>query len=227
MAPSISTSNWKHISKDYIKETIRFIIVRHPFERLVSAFRDKIERWNDKNERQYGNKFGRYIVELYRDEYIAKFGRESLNESNNLGAILPLNSGSRTEKLPTFWEFVQWFTNHQGSNQDEHWIPIIDYCSVCALKYDYILKFEDYKEENLEFLQQADLLKYFPNKNILTQKVNENRPGKLTSLEITKLYFDVLSNEDVEKLYKIYESDFKLFGYTFQFRNLTFPRIYI
>ena len=53
---------------------------------------------------------------------------------------------------------------------------------------------------------------------------NKNKPSEMTEEELTKLYFKQLDMEDIEKLYEIYEMDFKLFGYSFQYKNMTFPR---
>ena len=41
------------------------LIVRHPFERIVSAFREKIERTHGTN-RWYINKYSKYIIQRYR-----------------------------------------------------------------------------------------------------------------------------------------------------------------
>ena len=43
------------------------------------------------------------------------------------------------------------------------------------------------------------------------------------SANITAKYFEQLSNEDIYKLYFIYEDDFNFFGYDFSFRNITLP----
>ena len=41
-----------------------FMVVRHPFERLVSAYRDKLER-NNLEEPFYYNRLGKYFVQKY------------------------------------------------------------------------------------------------------------------------------------------------------------------
>ena len=43
---------------------------------------------------------------------------------------------------------------------------------------------------------------------------------KLTGEELLFKYFDLLDDDEILSLYKIYENDFKMFGYTFQFRGL-------
>ena len=153
--------------------TTRFIIVRHPFDRLVSAFTDKIERNNLANKKLYYNLYGKEIVRLYRKEFLSKFGSDSLSQAKNYGAILPVTKGERTPELPTFWEFIQWFLRNKKSHANEHWTPMVDYCSVCALNYNYILKFEDFAEDNLEFTRSANLIQYLP-KIDFHQQVNQN-----------------------------------------------------
>ena len=38
-------------------------------------------------------------------------------------------------------------------------------------------------------------------------------------MELTRKYFEVLDDEDIEKLYFIYETDFQMFGYSFELRG--------
>ena len=44
----------------------------------------------------------------------------------------------------------------------------------------------------------------------------------ITSGEVVAAYFDLLSNEEIKKLYKSYENDFLLFNYQFEFREMKF-----
>ena len=46
----------------------------------------------------------------------------------------------------------------------------------------------------------------------------------MTAEEIAALYFEQLDEEDARNLYRIYEYDFLLFGYSFAFEGKTFPQ---
>ena len=51
----------------------------------------------------------------------------------------------------------------------------------------------------------------------------ENRNDRgLTKDEIVNTYFELLDDDEVAKLYEVYKDDFKVFGYTFEFRGVTF-----
>ena len=51
-----------------------------------------------------------------------------------------------------------------------------------------------------------------------------NHPSHTTAeyLDLTKKYFEILSDEEITKLYHIYQNDFIMFNYTFTFRNKTY-----
>ena len=69
------------------------MIVRHPFDRLVSAFRDKLERikTNQNMETHYYYKlYGKDIVKTYRARAIENFGKEFFGPENNFGAPMPV-----------------------------------------------------------------------------------------------------------------------------------------
>ena len=39
--------------------------------------------------------------------------------------------------------------------------------------------------------------------------------GGVNNTELTRTYFELLSDEAVDKLFEIYETDFQMFGYSF------------
>jgi hypothetical protein len=45
-------------------------------------------------------------------------------------------------------------------------------------------------------------------------------PVGLKKEEVVAKYFDMLDDDDIMALYNIYQDDFKMFGYQFQFRGL-------
>ena len=80
------------------------MVVRHPFDRMVSAYRDKLERNNAWFQKLYGQPF----VSKYRQQAVKILGIDFFNETNNFGAVMNVpNNGRRSSNLPSFWEFAQ------------------------------------------------------------------------------------------------------------------------
>ena len=226
----LTRKSWKYwVTSLELKhqKPVKFIVVRNPFDRLVSAFRDRIERvcpqeiWGNYH---FHNKES---VNKYRPAFLSKFGPDALSKAKNYGAIVPVSKTCvRKAEMPTFWEFAQWLINDwRNTYADLHIVPIVNWCAICSMDYDYIIKQENFDFESIEFLRQTDLLQYISNQSILESKhkIQINRPEDLTSRDITIKYMSVLSNEDILALYKAYELDFKLFDYSFTVGNLTVP----
>ncbi|XP_072763609.1 carbohydrate sulfotransferase 14 isoform X2 [Anoplolepis gracilipes] len=116
-----------------ISKTKRFLIVRHPLERLLSAYRDKLEHIQGRE--YYYRRFGRRIALKYRQ---------------------PGDNVTRLE--PTFAEFLRFIVNEKYF--DEHWAPYYRTCEPCALHYDYILKVETLDRDQNFLIQDAKLSDY-------------------------------------------------------------------
>ena len=200
-----------------------FIVVRHPFDRLVSAFRDKLER--NLEDPYYYDNFGRHFVDKYRTQAIKELGIEYFDEGNNFGTPMKvLNNRRPNADLPSFWEFVQAIIDRY--RMDEHWVPIYQFCSICnptAMKgFRYILKFEQLETEEMMFLNHV---KWSVHGQQL-RKLNANHPDDLPAEKLTQLYFSILSKEQIFNLYQVYELDFLLFNYTFTIEDIHLPSSY-
>ena len=211
-----------YISKLRTKNNITgFILVRHPFERLVSAYRDKLER-KSLTDRFYYEKYGKYFVARYRRKAIEVLGAKYFTEQNNFGTPIKVPDNRRPNAdLSSFWEFAQAVIDRYKMNK--HWIPINEYCSICnpiTLKaFHYILKFEELKKEEEQFL-----IHFHWNTRInKPSKLNVNLPRDLSSKELTQLYFSSLTQEKMIELYNVYALDFLLFNYTFHTGDLDLP----
>ncbi len=92
---------------------------------------------------------------------------------------------------------------------DEHWTPQTHYCSMCAIKYDYIIKFENLETE----------MPFFWERHNLTGKVSSDHWENAEHTQdensaLLRAYFSLLNNEDIEWLESFYKHDFNLLDYS-------------
>lgn len=188
-----------------VMHTTKFMIVRHPFERIVSAYRDKLENIN------IGQKDGvQYFYEKYGKKIVSKYRKS--------------NNGTRRFKLPhlddrpdipppegiepTFDEFVQYLIDTDlVQHSDDHWMPYYLFCTPCYINYDVIAKFETLERDQMYILKKLGLeQKIAPKWKHLTK-------GKKTA-DIARKYMKSISRDKILKLAKKYEVDFEMYGYT-------------
>ena len=51
---------------------------------------------------------------------------------------------------------------------------------------------------------------------------NKDKDGlEIDKVNLINKYFSILDDDEILELYKIYENDFKMFGYNFKFRGLS------
>ena len=123
-------------------------------------------------------------------------------------------------KFPTFWEFVQFVIESSKINAfDPHWKPQANLCSICSVNYDLIGQFENFDEEATFIFNELNILDKMSDENL---KLPANQTN--VSKEKTQIYFSMISDEDIMKMYNIYKLDFDLFGYTFKIRNISIDK---
>lgn len=115
--PSIQELN------EALENSLSFIIVREPFERLLSAYRNKFEE----GKNTYYKLIGDSIVKRFREH-------KTENESN---------------VAPTFKEFLQFIVQSYKDKKrlDEHWSPYWKFCTTCSINYTLIMKFETFQRD--------------------------------------------------------------------------------
>nr|XP_045581802.1 carbohydrate sulfotransferase 11-like [Procambarus clarkii] len=182
--PKMSSSKMKRA----FKKSFKLLVVRHPFERILSAYRDKLENYQRDlmfRDGYYHTMYGKSIVRVYRSE-----ADRSL--------------ANRTE--PTWREFVRYLINSPSSKFDEHWKPIYSLCSPCVVKYNVIAKMETFSEDTQYVINQLGL-----EDRLHVEWIHRTADTRTSDIAIT--YFSQLTLNQIDQLYAKYRLDFELFGY--------------
>ncbi|XP_023408341.2 carbohydrate sulfotransferase 10 isoform X2 [Loxodonta africana] len=184
--PRLSSFSDTEIQKR-LKTYFKFFIVRDPFERLISAFKDKFVH-NPRFEPWYRHEIAPGIIRKYRR--------------------------NRTETRGIqFEDFVRYLgdPNHrwldlQFGDHIIHWVTFVQLCAPCEITYSVIGHHETLEDDAPYILKEAgiDHLVSYP-----------TIPPGITVYNRTKVehYFLGISKRDIRRLYARFEGDFKLFGY--------------
>ncbi|XP_047498161.1 carbohydrate sulfotransferase 13-like isoform X2 [Penaeus chinensis] len=165
----------------------KFLFVRHPFDRVLSAFKDKLESTDKTSVYDFHKEIGAKIQKKYRTEGASPEGHNT-----------------------TFSEFIR-FISEPGhgtfEQRNEHWLSIHEMCNPCAIKYDFVGKYENLKEDAnyvLDWMGVKDLVKAFP---------ASDRP--FFARRYDPKYFSQLSHSDKMAFFTKYLADFVAFSYDF------------
>ncbi|XP_043284254.1 carbohydrate sulfotransferase 11-like [Venturia canescens] len=171
----------------YLNDSVSFLIVRHPFERLLSAYRDKLEQ---SLPHTFHSKLGTHIVSQYRRKDPKKGIRQG-------------------PRYPHFEEFVRWLLCEwrAGYELDMHWTPVVNFCTPCQVRFDVIAKFETLHDDQNYLIKQAHV------GHIIKPEWKNPTRGVQTK-DVIKNYFAQLTKSQIADLYEMFRYDFVLFGYS-------------
>nr|XP_039251199.1 uncharacterized protein LOC120328736 [Styela clava] len=172
--------------------SFRLILTRHPFARFISG-------WHQK----FHNTDNYYWRQLYKKFRNLKLYTKKLDKTH----------------VMAFEDFATYAADNPKvmKTLDGHFIPISTLCKPCSLDFVYILKAEsaDVDEPWLKRrlgMEDINVLRHGigPGGSV----INENPRTNI------KKYISTLRPNVIAKLYEIYEQDFTIFGYTFNFTTL-------
>ncbi|XP_031843826.2 carbohydrate sulfotransferase 11 [Nomia melanderi] len=166
----------------------KLIVVRHPMERLLSAYRNKLEAKHEKSSMYFQSRFGRKIIKRYRQNAT----EHSLKNGDDV----------------TFPEFVEFVTDDSSNEtRNEHWNPIYELCQPCLVNYNLVSKYESLVEDATEVLERMGVESVnFPGKPANSEP---------TSKKLEK-YYSTLTYKQLRKLADLYKLDLKLFDYSLE-----------
>lgn len=165
------------------------MFVRDPFVRLISAYRNKFEQENE-------DFYKRFAVIMLK-----KYSNYSDPPASVVDAFA---AGIR----PSFSNFVRYLLDPNTEKEmpfNEHWRQIYRLCHPCQINYDFVGKLETLDEdaEHLLRLLRVDNVVDFPQSH-----------RNLTVSSWEQDWFASIPLESRKELYRLYEADFKLFGYS-------------
>lgn len=179
----------RHLMALKLQHYTKFLFVRDPFVRLISAFR---------------NKFGRPNEDFYR-----QFGSVMLRRYGNVSGSLPETAAEAFAAgiKPTFQQFITYLLDPETEKEsifNEHWRQVYRLCHPCQVKYDFIGRLETLETdaEHLLKLLKVDHLLRFPSGA-------RNR----TAASWERDWFAQIPITMRKELYELYKPDFELFGY--------------
>ena len=125
-------SLWRKMEADGLTS---FMFSRHPFSRILSSYRGKLEnRTSGRPAEMYSRKIGGKIVSRYRTEEEKRVNKKV---------------------EPTFREFVQYILD--GNIRDRHWRPIYLLTFPCVLNYTILGKIETFNDDTNYILRKHSL----------------------------------------------------------------------
>ncbi|KAK4321854.1 hypothetical protein Pmani_007374 [Petrolisthes manimaculis] len=232
----------KTVGRELNGQAVTFLIARHPFTRLVSAYRDKILSAGYQNLKKYiVKKYHKRETDtslpskrLSEEKSITLAHNQESNITTNLNSndslsaenMTPFQSDSNTTiqnmkpgiNQPTFREFVLYVTDIilkcsskiPGATEpcmkkiNVHWRPLYERCTPCDIKYKVYAKMETFQQD-IQYLSKLSGI------DISLGKLNEHKEN---TLSLYQHYLSMLTQNEQELIYKAYNYDYLLFGYT-------------
>ena len=206
-------------------DSVKFLTVRHPYERLVSMYTNKFK---DCVSRMYSNPDGVMvkIFQLYRktEQKFSPEEKARLIEEARSECGKPLDKRQIDKDNPymnpmgaSFKEVIQFIISNfmNGVWPDFHWIQVTKSCDVCSKKYKVIEKFETLERDHYFLLKTLGEEARYP--DIAGSHGNPSVKAR-NPHDLVFQYFSQLDENMLWDLQAVYKDDFAAFGYNPHFR---------
>jgi len=215
-----SASKWT----ETIAKSVNFLTARHPYERLVSAYRNKFLDCRDwrfiphtmtimkgfrKVDPSLGEGEKKTLLEAAR-KLCSTQNSDIIRERSDRTGIDP-NNPYMHPLGATFKEFITYII-HDFKHKawlDFHWGPIYKSCDICKMNYDVIEKFETLERDHHYLLHKIGRLELLP---MIAGSHHNPTSNTGTDTNIIQ-YLETLDEQLILDLYLMFKTDFDLFGY--------------
>ncbi|CAF1390627.1 unnamed protein product [Adineta steineri] len=195
--PYFRLQNLSSLSQIFSSSFTRTIFVRHPFERLASAYKERIATLSK----------DRIEPEFEYDEIRMEICYKRIT-STKLRQLMLLKDSCRSI-IPSFEDFVRYiilatYVPNGIARLNFHWQPYSTLCQVCKFQYNFVGKYELFDEDFPQFLKHFNITNWNIEKR--------NGPSGLMKWDYQK-YYITLPNDLICQLIHLYNDDFRLFKY--------------
>ncbi|XP_033127908.1 carbohydrate sulfotransferase 11-like [Anneissia japonica] len=169
-------------AEEILQTYTKFFFLRKPLDRVLSAYRNKIER-NDMAWKGIKKIIVPKIKEMYRK-----------NKSVDAELIKDYDS-------VTFQEFAQYLSDNKNTFLypfEEHWRETYRLCSPCEIDYDYIGHFDTLIEDSTFILKTLNETHDFP---------AAGNPTNSSQQSVLQNYYKQLNFKEIERLKERYRVD--------------------
>ena len=138
---NLTTGNSLKLNNETIESVIQYyfkmVIIRHPLERLLSAYREKVnctvsrpEEITDDPELKYSNDLA---LDIFRKVNSVRY-KQWLDNRN-------------MEHRVTFSDFIQFVVDEPNEKLNIHFMPVINLCLPCAVRYNFYGNIKHYNQD--------------------------------------------------------------------------------
>ena len=173
----------------------KFMFIRHPPERVLSAYRNKIEHplITDPLEQSIWDEVRYTVLNSYRIKFNKKI------------------AAGESDVYPTFAEFLHFLYDSDVVSMNEHYKPMVELCQPCAIKYNFIGNFASLRSH-------ADVVLSFLHINS-TVFWDKGKHGSNPTTSYMKRYYSKLQPVDFQRLEERFADDINLYNYLFPFSD--------
>ena len=158
----LSNSLTDSIRKRMIYQYDKYTIVRHPLERVVSVYRDKMSGPLSRKPQPI-------------DQYFAKFKQSALSKCDPQLHKKWKEKGVDDVSV-SFTCFIVWYTKHGGVWADDHFMMLVDNCQPCRMHYHFYGNFKSFVNDGRQILSKfTDDLSPFANESYYTKGNGTNQ----------------------------------------------------
>ena len=167
-----------------IKTYYKFIFVRNPLERLLSAFLNKLASPIDFMKMDIFGMHKRSILQKYRPQDIKKWTKVH----------------GKFKLQVSFSDYIHWIIDSDNALLNEHFASIINDAYPCKIKYHFYGNFKMYSSDMAQVLKKLNVsAEYFWDQS-------EHKPGHETK-DYLQYYYSQLSEDFKHRLFEKFHKE--------------------